>query len=218
MRIHALTSRGRYRAMTALLLLGPQTPLLFQGQEFAASTPFLYFNDCGPDEAPEVRRGRAQFLSQFRSLATREAQSKLPDPCDAASFRSCRLDFSERQRHAWAHELHRDLLRLRRDDVVLSRHDASGVHGATLGPATFLLRYLEPAPETRLLVVNFDRDLNFDSVSQPLIAPPEGMRWEVLWSSEEPRYGGGGTPPLETPDGWRIPGEAVFVLYPRSID
>ena len=42
-RCHQLTSPGRYRAMTALMLLAPGTPMLFQGQEFAASAPFLYF-------------------------------------------------------------------------------------------------------------------------------------------------------------------------------
>ncbi|HEY2147630.1 MAG TPA: alpha-amylase family glycosyl hydrolase, partial [Pirellulales bacterium] len=67
-RLHGLTSPGRLRAMTALLLLMPQTPLLFQGQEFAASSPFLYFNDCGGD--PAVAAGRAKFLAQFRSYAT----------------------------------------------------------------------------------------------------------------------------------------------------
>ena len=60
LRIHELTSPGRYRAMTALLLLAPQTPLLFQGQEFAASSPFLYFNDLAGEECAtgRPRKGR----------------------------------------------------------------------------------------------------------------------------------------------------------------
>jgi maltooligosyltrehalose trehalohydrolase len=213
-RIHELTSPGRYRAMTALLLVAPQTPHLFQGQEFAATSPFLYFNDCTPDEAEGVRRGRAKFLAQFPSLAGAQMQANLPDPCDAASFRRSKLDLSERGRHAGTYALHRDLLRLRRDDPVLADHNAVRVHGATLGPDAFLLRFLAASGQTRLLLVNFGCDLRLASVSQPLIAPPEVAHWATLWSSEDPRYGGSGTPDLDTSQGWRIPGEAAVLLHP----
>lgn len=117
-RVHQLTSPGRYRAMTALLLLGPATPMLFQGQEFAASTPFLYFADHEGALAGSVQKGRAQFLAQFPSLATPETQARLPDPCDVETFRRSQLDLTERQRHVEAYALHRDLLRLRRIDPV----------------------------------------------------------------------------------------------------
>jgi maltooligosyltrehalose trehalohydrolase len=66
---HALTSPGRWRAMTALLLLGPGTPLLFQGQEFAASALFLYFADFDEQLNAAVREGRRRFLSQFTSVS-----------------------------------------------------------------------------------------------------------------------------------------------------
>src|SRR6185436_9557828 len=68
LRLHELTDLGRLRALTALLLLGPATPMLFQGQEFGASAPFLYFADHGRELAEQVRRGRADFLKQFPSL------------------------------------------------------------------------------------------------------------------------------------------------------
>jgi maltooligosyltrehalose trehalohydrolase len=215
-RLQQITSPGRYRAMTALLLLGPQTPLPFQGQEFAASTPFLYFNDCAPDEQDSVRRGRAEFLSQFRSLGTEAMQQLLPDPCDPSTFLRSKLDHTERARHVEAYSLHRDLLRLRRDDEILSRQIAADVHGAVLGPDAFFLRYLPPSGDTRLLIVNFDRDLRLASVPHPLIAPPAGNRWTVVWSSEDPVYGGGGTADLETAEGWRIPGESAVLLAARA--
>src|SRR5207237_9192328 len=69
LRCHALTSPGRYRAMTALLLLAPGTPMLFQGQEFASSSPFFYFADHHPELAKLVCAGRRKFLAQFRRLA-----------------------------------------------------------------------------------------------------------------------------------------------------
>ncbi|HEV3418144.1 MAG TPA: DUF3459 domain-containing protein, partial [Pirellulales bacterium] len=213
-RIHALTSPGRLRAMTALWLLMPQTPLLLQGQEFAASTPFLYFNDCSPDAAAAVAAGRAKFLSQFRSYALPEIQEILRNPADRASFESCRLDFSERETHAAIYALHRDLLRLRRG---LAHHDPTRLAAATLGPEALLLRYYPFDMTTRLLLVNFGRDLRRDFIPQPLVAPPAGGRWRILWSSEDPRYGGNGTPELDTPDGWRIPGEAAVMLAPVPI-
>ena len=70
-----LTAPGCWRALTALLLLGPATPMLFQGQEFAASSPFLYFADHHGALADQVRKGRAEFLAQFPSIATAEVDA-----------------------------------------------------------------------------------------------------------------------------------------------
>ena len=70
-RLHELTSRGKLRALTALLLLQPQTPMLFQGQEFGARSPFLYFADHKPELAKLVRDGRLEFLAQFPSFQGR---------------------------------------------------------------------------------------------------------------------------------------------------
>ncbi len=117
-RIHQLTSPGRLRAMAALWLLAPQTPLLFQGQEFAASAPFQFFLDSPAEHAAAVAGGRGRFLAQFPSLATAEVQQRLPDPADPATFRRCKLDLTERKAHAPVYALHRDLLRLRRSDGI----------------------------------------------------------------------------------------------------
>jgi maltooligosyltrehalose trehalohydrolase len=67
------------------------------------------------------------------------------------------------------------------------------------------------------VLVNFGRDLNLNPAPEPLLAPPLDTLWRVLWSSEHPTYGGSGTPPLETQDNWRIPGEATVVMSPQSI-
>src|SRR5262249_28960957 len=94
-RLHQLSSPGRLRALTALVLLGPGTPMLFQGQEFACSSPFVYFADHNPELAKLVRQGRREFLSQFPSLVPPEAQEWLADPGDEATFRRCKIDWSE---------------------------------------------------------------------------------------------------------------------------
>ncbi|HLJ11194.1 MAG TPA: malto-oligosyltrehalose trehalohydrolase [Planctomycetaceae bacterium] len=211
-RIDRLTSPGKLRAMTALLLLAPQTPLIFQGQEFAASSPFLYFADMGDAHAGAVRGGRARFLSQFPSLATPEGMKLLRDPADRAAFECCKLDFAERRSHCQIYDLHIDLLRLRREDPVFHRQRADRLDGAALGPDCLVLRFFGDDRDDRLLLVNFGSDLRLAPVAQPLLAPPEGHLWGQLWSSESAAYGGCGTPPLDTDKGWRIPGEAAVVL------
>ncbi|HEX9016751.1 MAG TPA: malto-oligosyltrehalose trehalohydrolase [Chloroflexota bacterium] len=125
-RCDRLTSPGLYRAFTALTLLSPGTPLLFMGQEFAASSPFLFFADHNRELAPLVAAGRKQFLSQFPSIATPEVQAMLPDPSDPETFGRCKLDLSERTSHGWAYALHRDLLRLRRGSRRSGRRSRVG--------------------------------------------------------------------------------------------
>jgi maltooligosyltrehalose trehalohydrolase len=214
-RRHALTSPGRYKAMTALMLLGPGTPMLFQGQEFAASAPFLYFADHKPELARLVRRGRTDFLRQFPALAAPEMQGRLPDPADPATFEQSKLDLSERERHAEAYALHRDLIALRREEAVFAAQRPGGVDGAVLAEQAFVLRYFDGAADDRLLLVNLGRELSFDPAPEPLLAPPAGCRWTVRWSSEDPRYGGFGTPPVESDQGWRLPAESAIVLHPE---
>jgi maltooligosyltrehalose trehalohydrolase len=214
-RRHLLTSPGRYKAMTALMLLGPGTPMLFQGQEFGASAPFLYFADHTPELARLVRRGRADFLRQFPALAAPEMQQQLPDPADPATFEQSKLDLSERERNAEMYALHCDLIALRREDAVFASQVPGGLDGAVLTREAFVLRYLDGAQDDRLLLVNLGRELAIDPAPEPLLAPPAGARWEVRWSSEDPRYGGFGTPPVEGDEGWHLPAESAIVMRPE---
>jgi maltooligosyltrehalose trehalohydrolase len=212
-RIHKLGSPGRFRALTALTLLGPATPMLFQGQEFCASSPFLYFADHEPELAKAVRNGRLEFLSQFPSLATPETQAGVADPESPETFERCKLDLSERERHAACYALHRDLLRLRREDPVFRAQGKGGLDGAVLGPEAFVIRFFGSDSENRLLLVNLGTDLDLEPVPEPLLAPLTGSRWRMIWSSEEPRYGGNGAPPPEDEEGcWRLPGQAAVVM------
>jgi maltooligosyltrehalose trehalohydrolase len=213
-RCHQKTSPGRYRAMTALLLLGPNTPLLFQGQEFAASTPFFYFADHKPDLAKEVKFGRAEFLTQFRRLDHAGLVDEIPDPADPATFEMSKLDLSEREKHGKIYRMHKDLIALRKSDPAFRQQRRGGVDGAVLGERAFILRYFAGDAADRLLVVNFGCDLHLDQAPEPLLAPPGGHGWDILWSSEATEYGGEGTPPVETIDGWRLMGEATIVLKP----
>jgi maltooligosyltrehalose trehalohydrolase len=214
-RLHRRASPGRMRAMTALLLLGPGTPMLFQGQEFASSAPFLYFADHVSNIAEKVCAGRTDFMCQFPRIATPEGRSCLALPHAAETFERCKLDHEERVRHREAYELHRDLIRLRREDPVLSLRRRRGLDGAVLGPEAFVLRFFSDDGADRLLLVNFGTDLHLYVAPEPLLAPPEASVWRVLWSSEAIKYGGLGTPPLETEEGWLVPGGAAVVLAPE---
>jgi maltooligosyltrehalose trehalohydrolase len=220
-RCHALTSPGRYRAMTALFLLGPGTPMLFQGQEYAANEPFYYFADHDRDIATQVKAGRGKFLTQFRHLDRPGIADEVPDPADPNTFERCRLDRRARAHpgHAEVFRLHKDLLALRHTDPAFARQERRGVDGAVLGPHAFLLRFFAGSDgrEDRLLLVNFGTELHLDPSPEPLLAPPEGCGWVTLWTSEDRRYGGEGAPLAEAADGWRLMGEAAVVLAPELL-
>jgi maltooligosyltrehalose trehalohydrolase len=217
LRVSALTSPGKHRAMTALLLLAPQTPMLFMGQEFSASQPFLYFADHKAELAQLVRKGRLEFLAQFPSLADDEVRQQLAVPHDEATFLACKLDSRERERepHRQAEALHRELLRLRREDPVLAAQRPRGIDGAVLAEQALLLRFFGQEAGDRLLLVNLGLDLELAPAPEPLLAPPAGATWQLLWSSESLHYGGCGTPPLSLIGRFILPGQSAFLF--RSI-
>ena len=214
-RLRFQTSPGRYRAMTAFLLLGPWTPLLFQGQEFGASSPFLFFAEIGDASVRDaIRKGRAEWLAPFLSLTEDQAWRALPAPDEPEVFASCKLNFSERKNNRELYALHIDLLKLRREDSRLRQQSSGGIDGAVLGPAIFALRYFSANNDDRLLLVNFGESHVLHPASEPLLAPPEGCRWEILWTSESPRYGATGSGAVTTPQRWALPAESAVVLKP----
>ena len=219
-RLHQLASPARLRALTAVMLLGPATPMLFQGQEFASSAPFLYFADHKEELRGPVSNGRREFLSQFPSLKDPDVQAALPAPVHEDTFRRSKLDMRERETHRHWYDFHRDLIWLRRSDPVIGRAASGKPDGAIIAPEAFVLRYLGGQDGDRLLVVNLGCDLDVAPVPEPLLAPPSGSRWVVQWSSEAPRYGGGGTPPVRPHSWMHVPGEAAILLRsePGEID
>jgi maltooligosyltrehalose trehalohydrolase len=209
LRCHELSGVGLNRAMTALLILSPGIPLLFQGQEFAATTPFLFFADHKGELGDGVRTGRAKFLSQFASHASAEMQANLYDPCDRDNFQRSKLKLDERTTRAYWLALHRDLLKLRREIVTPA---TPKLDGAVLGPSSFLLRYFLEDGGDALLLVNLGGDVSKSHLPEPLLAPPVDKGWRMVWSSEDPRYGGTGTPPVFTGAGLTLPGRSAILL------
>jgi maltooligosyltrehalose trehalohydrolase len=112
-----LLDPARLRLAAALVLTAPFVPLLFQGEEWGASTPFLYFTDHrSPALARAVREGRRREFAAFGWKP-----EDVPDPQALRSFEASRLDWAERERepHRGLLEWHRELLRLRRSEPAL---------------------------------------------------------------------------------------------------
>ena len=220
-RMHSTTAPARYRSFAALTLLAPQTPLLFMGQEFAASTRFMFFADHKPDLARLVHAGRREFLRQFRAYADPSAQELVADPAAEATFMDSKLIWSEVDKHAHVVLFHRELLHIRASDPVISRQDVSLIEGATLSEYTFVLRWFDDQHGDRLLVVNFDRELPLAQASEPLLAPPGGALWRQTWSSDDPRYGGHGITQVVAAGGrgeWHLPAQsAVLLIATREV-
>ena len=111
--------------------------------------------------------------------------------------------------------MHRDLIALRREDRTLAAQGDHGLDGAVLSPAMFALRFFSPDHSDRLLLVNLGSAHDIDPAPEPLLAPPRSMRWEVRWSSEDPRYGGAGMTPLDADGNWRVTGDCAALLVAR---
>ncbi|MBC7926474.1 MAG: malto-oligosyltrehalose trehalohydrolase [Bryobacteraceae bacterium] len=221
-RMHQETTPGLIKAMTTLILLGPGTPMLFQGQEFASSRSFKYFADVPSNLVELVREGRKEFMQQWKTIGMPEMQQCLGDPCAPETFYSSKLDWNDKDRNVSMYQLHRDLIRLRREDPVLSSWTEEGFDGAVLSPHAFVMRVFReksdrelPSPnrrEDRLLVVNLGPDLRLNPAPEPLLAPPDECEWSVMFSTESPAYGGCGTAPPDSDDNWYIPGHTALVL------
>lgn len=214
-RLAAITHPAMYRAMSALLMFAPPTPMLFQGQEFGTTSPFAFFCDHGAHLCDQVLEGRRQFLSQFKSLAQPDVQRAVPDPGSLETFERAKLDLTDRRKNAHIYDLYKDLMRLRREDPVLRRPRPRSMDGAVLSSNAFLLRYFSAEHGDRLLLFNLGTDLHLDPAPEPLLAPPRGGCWNVLWSSENPKYGGTGTMPPDSEENWRMAGYSALLLVPQ---
>ena len=179
------------------------------GQEFGATSPFLFFADHEPRLAELVRRGRAEHLAQFASAADPAMQTLLSDPASPQTFACSRLDPAERGRHPEAVALHRDLLALRRADPAFAAQQAP--RGRALAPAALALRFARGEGGDRLLLLNLGPDLALEPEPAPPLELADGSEWRLIWSSEDPCYGGSGTP-AGARLGRVMPAESALVL------
>lgn len=119
-RIHTISSPEALHAATAILLLAPSPPLLFMGQEWMASAPFLFFCDFGAELASAVTQGRRREFARFPEFSDPQAQQRIPDPNEVQTFVRSRLNWQElpRKPHSDWLQIHKTLLRLRRTEIM----------------------------------------------------------------------------------------------------
>jgi len=127
-RMSDIASPEAVRAAAAIYLLSPQIPMLFMGEEWAASTPFLFFCDFEEGLAPLVTEGRRTEFEKFPEFSDPETRERIPDPSAEETFASSKLDWTEREKpdHAEWHRFYRELLALRREKIVPRLEDAPG--------------------------------------------------------------------------------------------
>lgn len=120
-----LLSPGLLKVGAALVLTAPFVPLLFQGEEWGAKTPFLYFtNHPDPELGEAVRKGRREEFAAFGW-----APERIPDPQDRETFERSRLDWTELERaeHAALLAWHRELIALRRSHPAFADDRLDGI-------------------------------------------------------------------------------------------
>jgi malto-oligosyltrehalose trehalohydrolase len=135
-RIGALAPAPAVEAAVACLLLAPQVPMLFMGEEFDASTPFLYFCAFGAELGAAVAAGRREEFARFARFRDPAARNAIPDPNDSTSFERSKLHWQELERepHRRRRALYRWLLELRREAIVPRLPGTGGGRYAVAGP------------------------------------------------------------------------------------
>ena len=177
-RLHHQIGIERFAAATALLLFLPYTPMLFMGQEFAASSPFQFFTDHNPELGRLVTEGRRREFSAFSAFADPTVRERIPDPQAEATFLASKLRESESELSPGA-ELQRwyaALLSLRHTDPVLVDQSRERLSAQALSANVLAVRRWS-ANDERLLLVNFG--------DQPFQTSDFGGGWRVVLARGE---------------------------------
>jgi maltooligosyltrehalose trehalohydrolase len=185
-RLHHQVDLAAWRAASALLLAAPQTPLLFMGQEWAASTPFQFFTDHNPELGKLVTEGRRKEFKHFSAFTDPAARDRIPDPQAESTFLASKLDWTERHRepHAALLRLYRELLRLRQNEPALRSTSAAAFRVEANDPGgVVLLRQAADSPPL-LVVVQLKGTATMDLRRHSWAAGP----WQVLLTTEDAAF------------------------------
>lgn len=214
-RLAELSDPGTLRALTALVLLTPSIPMLFQGQETGSTRPWEFFCSHTGALGDAVRKGRKDFVKQFQRLALPDVQAVFHDPIAESTFRACVLDPHERDFTRPIVAFHRDLLNLRKEVPAFTATWSDAIDAAVLDEHSFVVRCYGDEPNgDRLILVNLGPTWHRAVIAEPLLAAPANTGWKLCWSSEEVRYGGHGTPTPFTHERLAMPGRSTIVCAP----
>ncbi|HSQ15202.1 MAG TPA: DUF3459 domain-containing protein, partial [Candidatus Binatia bacterium] len=203
-RLARLVGFESQKLAAGVVLLSPFLPLLFMGEEYGEVAPFLYFVHHGDETLVEaVRKGRKAEFAAFGW------EDEIPDPQDEGTFLRSRPNPAIRKsgNHALLLELHRELIRIRKADPVLSRADREGMKVTPFETekALFVLRRSGSAQAAAVF--------HFGDVPARLPLPLPGAGWEKVLDSADVRWGGHGGAAPERPDPC---GGIVCALRPHS--
>jgi len=218
-RLNHVVSPGAYRAVSTLLLLAPSTPMLWMGQEWAASSPFRYFTHHGAELGALVTQGRREEFEHFSGFSDPALRERIPDPQAESTFLSSKLrwDEIEDDAHRGVLELYRELLAMRRSEPALLMRDRESFAVGTVGEHAVVLHRGVGLDDEMLIVVNVREGIAV-SLEDAEEAVGTSRAWELALSTEEPRFGGGGQAIGRTNAGSIIqidvPGALVFRAEP----
>lgn len=200
-RLHHVINEDRYKVASALLLFVPETPLLFMGQEFAASTPFCFFTDMPEELGKLVTEGRRREFREFGAFGDDQLRDSIPDPQSITTFERSKLRLDEREQHGDIYDLYRDLIALRKSTPALKGADRSRSEARALGAELISVRRWSESEEM-LLLANFGPETS---------TPLEGD-WDLLITTQEKRYGGNGQLLERDGDSVTIPARSALIL------
>lgn len=184
-RLSHLADSDALAAATALLLLSPMVPLLFMGEEWGASQPFLFFTEHKEELAQAVREGRRAEFADFSAFLDEKARERIPDPNALSTFEASIPDFDARETdsHAACLERYRTLLALRHQHIVPRLQGARALGAEAIGDKAVLARWQMNDASQLVIALNLgnqpvavpDSDVQTLLVEQCLYETREGV-------------------------------------------
>lgn len=196
-RLHHTINADRYAVASALMLFAPETPMLFMGQEFTASNPFLYFTDHPEELGRLVTEGRRQEFSGFSIFHDEALRDSIPDPQAESTFLSSKLNLAERDRNPGIYMLYKRMLSLRASDAVMKHNDRMKTRASAIS-AEMVAVHRWWGTEQRLMIANFGPEVRFPVGDVEALEPIVNRPWNVMLSTTSEEFGGSGVKPEAT--------------------
>lgn len=193
-RFGQVTSAAAYRAASALLCLIPQTPMLFMGQEWSASTPFQFFTDHNAELGKLVTQGRRKEFRHFTAFRDPALLASIPDPQAASTFANSKLRWDElrEQKHAQVLLLYQEFLALRRTHAAFRNRSRDGYVVTEVDHGIVAIFFGESGRYNLAVLIDLVGNHAMPDLGDPRLTPGEGRDWQPLLSSNEARFGGSG--------------------------
>jgi maltooligosyltrehalose trehalohydrolase len=199
-RLNHVVTPESWRAASVLLLTVPMTPLIFMGQEWAASTPFQFFTDLEPALGVHVTEGRRREFAEFPEFSTPTGAATIPDPQAPSTFEASRLRWDERTLppHSFSLDLYRTLMTLRLDHPALGASSELQGDAVALDDDTIAMRRAE-GDDVFWIVARFRTPGTADLGQMTSARDKSDSSWHVVLTTEDPLFAPDPRPPIVDP-------------------